>query len=687
MLYQEINKYKIVEAGVNLPPPYGFKRNIIMDIDNLDELRKKYNNTGIYITAYRSKTGNLRQDEIYSDLYFDFDKEGDFESVRQDALFTISWLRSSFDIPYELPRIYFSGNKGVHIVVDGQYLGIKPQKRLNRLFKLIASEVKEMLPNKTLDTAIYDSVRLFRVVNSIHQKTGYYKIPLTYEELKNISYGEIIDIAKQPRPEFPVQKFQRNPKAESIIETYKIKFEQQQQKIEHKRSQWSQNTLKIDGCPPCIEEIIAHGNTLAGRNETCMALVSFLKQTGASENETLERVFNWNYKVLSDPMDDEEVIRCVKQIYTNDYGYGCNKIKEVANCNKNECPLHNKKKKEQESNLLSEQETQDEIIVNGRKYYDYEIQMLDIINDVENFNWERGELGGFTFGDKLLDEAFNGLQPALYIIAGQPNIGKSMLALRLAWQVSLKNEDAYVLYFSIDDPDIAILPRIISMDQRIPINVVKIPKKYQDDAELMEKRNQGLQRLRENVTSFKLLDKKYGYTIEKIKQIVFEHNTKIAEAGVNKKLVVFIDNLYDVEVEDMVYAGDTQKKLQKIAVELDDICEVHKIPVVCTGELKKLNGARRPIMDDLKETVKLQYVASAIMLCYNEVQVKGERANVYHYVTEKGDEKQPVLEVHVAKNKLGEFKGRIFYDMYPGYSILEPVSKEQGKKFTSMMQI
>ena len=274
--------------------------------------------------------------------------------------------------------------------------------------------------------------------------------------------------------------------------------------------------------------------------------------------------------------------------------------------------------------MLSEQETQDEIIVNGRKYYDYEIQMLDIINDVENFNWERGELGGFTFGDKLLDEAFNGLQPALYIIAGQPNIGKSMLALRLAWQVSLKNEDAYVLYFSIDDPDIAILPRIISMDQRIPINVVKIPKKYQDDAELMEKRNQGLQRLRENVTSFKLLDKKYGYTIEKIKQIVFEHNTKIAEAGVNKKLVVFIDNLYDVEVEDMVYAGDTQKKLQKIAVELDDICEVHKIPVVCTGELKKLNGARRPIMDDLKETVKLQYVASALMLCYNEVQVKGK---------------------------------------------------------------
>lgn len=698
MLSQESAEYKLVEAGANLPPPYGFKRNIHISLDELNDFRRKYNNTGIYVTAYRSKTGDLRNDEIYSDLYFDFDKEGDFEAVRQDALFTMSWLKSSFDIPYELPQIYFSGNKGIHIVVDGNYLGIKPAKGLNRLFKLIASDVKDMLPNKTLDTVIYDCVRLFRVVNSVHQKTGYYKIPLTYDELKSAPYEEITRMAKQARPEFPIPKLPRNKKAETIVDTYTIKFKQYQQEIERKRALRAKNPITITDCPPCIEEILSQGASLAGRNETCMALVSYFKQAGVSEGDALERALTWNYKVLSDPMEDEEVVRCVTQVYKNGYGYGCGKIQEVANCNKKECPLHNKKKKKKEPDLSYSEEAakniveqteeeQEELIINGRKYHDYEIEMLDIINEVEKFNWERGELGGFTFGDQLLDEAFSGLQPALYIIAGQPNIGKSMLALRLAWNVALNNDDAYVLYFAIDDPLFAIMPRVISMDQKIPINVAKIPQKFQDDDELMGKRKCGVQRLRENVGSFKILDKSYGYTIESIKRIVFEHKAKIEQAGTGKKMVVFIDNLYDVEVEDQAYAGETQKKLQKIAIDLDDICEVHKIPVVCTGELKKLNGARRPILDDLKETVKLQYVASAIMLCYNEVQVKGERANVYHLTPEKGEEKQPVLEVHVAKNKLGEYKGRIFYNMYPGYSVLEPLSKEQGRKFTSMMQL
>lgn len=701
-MYQEISEYRLVEAGANLPPPYGFKRNIHMSIDDIDKLRKKYNNTGIYITAYRSKTGDLRNDEIYSDLYFDFDKEGDFEAVREDALFTMSWLKTSFGVPYELPRIYFSGNKGVHIIVDGSYLGIKPAKMLNRLFKTIASDVKYMLPNKTLDTVIYDSVRLFRVVNSIHQKTGYYKIPITYEELESTPYEAILEMAKKPRPEFPVPRLPRNRKAESIIDTYTIKFRQQQQEIERKKALRAQNPIIITDCPPCIEEILSNGALLAGRNETCMALVSYYKQTGVRESEALEKALNWNYKVLTDPMEDEEVIRCVNQVYMNGYVYGCGKLQEVANCNKKECPLHNKKKKEEEPDLVSyskeqariddieeqnKEQEQDELIIHGRKYHDYEIEMLNIIEEVEEFNWARGELGGFTFGEELLDEAFSGLQPALYIIAGQPNIGKSMLALRLAWNVALLNKDAYVLYFAIDDPLFAIMPRVISMDQKIPINVAKIPQMFQDDDELMSKRETGVQRLRENVGSFKILDKSHGYTIEAIKRIVFEHQAKIENAKTGKKLVVFIDNLYDVEVEDQAYAGDTQKKLQKIAIDLDDICEIHKIPVVCTGELKKLNGARRPILDDLKETVKLQYVASAIMLCYNEVQVKGERANVYHLTPEKGEEKQPVLEVHVAKNKLGEYKGRIFYNMYPGYSVLEPLSKEQGRKFTSMMQI
>lgn len=318
----------------------------------------------------------------------------------------------------------------------------------------------------------------------------------------------------------------------------------------------------------------------------------------------------------------------------------------------------------------------------ARQPYDFEKEMLDIIEHVDQFSWNRGTLGGLTFGDDLLDEAFNGLQPGIYLIAGQPNIGKSAYALQIAWQVANKNKDAYVLYFSLDDPDIAILPRIIASDQRIPIEAVKIPKRYEDNTIIMAKRSRGFANLRSAVDKFKLLDQKYGNTVEHIMRTVLSHRAKFQEYGLDKKICVFIDNLFDVDAE--LAVGDEQARLKYIMGELKKLYHDYLIPVISTAELKKLNGTRRPIMDDIRETIKTQYVASGIMLCYNEVKIKAERATIYHEVA--GVEgKQPVFEVHVGKNKQGEMSGRIFYNMYPGYSFLQPVPKEAAQYYLARM--
>jgi replicative DNA helicase len=185
-----------------------------------------------------------------------------------------------------------------------------------------------------------------------------------------------------------------------------------------------------------------------------------------------------------------------------------------------------------------------------------------------------------------------------------------------------------------------------------------------------------------------LLDKKFGYSAEHIIRVARAHKAKfeaIAEQTGEKprELAIFVDNLYDVRTEEKV--SDPQLNLQIVSEKLDEFCETDLVPVFCTGELKKLNGIRRPILDDLKDTIELQYDASAIMLCYNEVQVKGERAEVYHQILGK-DGKQPVMEVHVAKNKLGEYHGRFFYNLYPGYSYIDQVSVEGAKYYSSKMQ-
>jgi replicative DNA helicase len=158
------------------------------------------------------------------------------------------------------------------------------------------------------------------------------------------------------------------------------------------------------------------------------------------------------------------------------------------------------------------------------------------------------------------------------------------------------------------------------------------------------------------------------------------HKAMLEAKESNKQLCIFIDSIYDITC-DLNFTNDNAR-LSYVAQELARLYKTHQIPIVGTGHLKKINDTRRPISDDLKDTVNLQFQASAIMLCYNEVKVKAERAEVYHIVAGLGG-KQPVLEVYIDKNKLGEFHGRLFYNMYPTYSLLDPATKEAGKLYSA----
>lgn len=673
MSSHDLSQYKIVEAGANLPPPYNFKRNIVITIDDIDKLRQQYKNTGIYITQYRACSEDIRNSPVYSDLYFDFDKKGDFEAVREDALMALSYLKTNMGVPYDVPRIYFSGCKGVHITVDGQYLGIVPSVDLNEVYRLIAKDISAALPNKTLDTAIYDKVRLFRIVNSKHQESGLYKIPLTYQELKQLTYDEIKRLAESQREEFPRPNLSLNSRAAYFISRYvtKLKVVPMPRRIK---------PIELSGMvgdyPPCIKELINNGAPKGSRNIAATVLSSYYKQVGYDINYTAASMLDWNLR-LDEPLDENEILRCVSQVFSNDYSYGCPTLQDISTCDTSSCTIA-RRMKDLAAQPAAQNITPIKPVVTN--YTDYEKEMLDIIDNVEKYNWNRCSLGGLTFADEALDKAFNGLQPGIYLIAGQPNIGKSIFLLRLAWNVAMNNENVYVLYFSLDDPDIAVLPRIMAMDQQIPIELGKIPERYLNSQALMNRRALAVQRLKDSVNRFKVLDGKFGYSIDHIVSTTMAHKAMLEAKGSNKQLCIFIDSIYDITC-DLNFTNDNAR-LSYVAQELARLYKTHQIPIVGTGHLKKINDTRRPISDDLKDTVNLQFQASAIMLCYNEVKVKAERAEVYHIVAGL-EGKQPVLEVYIDKNKLGEFHGRLFYNMYPTYSLLDPATREAGKLYSA----
>ena len=319
-------------------------------------------------------------------------------------------------------------------------------------------------------------------------------------------------------------------------------------------------------------------------------------------------------------------------------------------------------------------------------------EMLASITTMDKYCLSKGTLGGLSWGSPSLDKAFDGLQPGLILVAGAPNTGKSALCLQMGWQIAFANElkteetpyKAYVLYFSLDDNTTELLPRLIALDQKIPINVVKAPTKYQEMTKQIERRALGVEKLKNSLDKFKIIDSTKGTSIEYIANEIERHYVALKSEDEDYKLVVIIDNFHDITTTSIRNSENDNARFDYICDKLSGLATIYDLPIICTAEFRKLNGARRPIMDDVRSTTKIGYEAKAILLCYNEVGLKGEEASIYWELS--GSEfKMPVLEVKVGKNKYSSYKGRLFYNFRPEMSRLEEATQEDIEKYRQLV--
>ena len=123
-------------------------------------------------------------------LIFDFDDKTDIENAKKDTISMYETL-SSLDLKENDIQIYFSGNKGFHLVVslDKQY----SQSEIKSVVKSLSDGLE------TLDTQVYDTARVFRCPLSLNKKSGLYKIPLLFEELTSMPINDIKSLAEDPQ--------------------------------------------------------------------------------------------------------------------------------------------------------------------------------------------------------------------------------------------------------------------------------------------------------------------------------------------------------------------------------------------------------------------------------------------------------------------------------------------------------
>ena len=338
MHQEKENWIREVGFGYEHNNEYLFSRNRYIFDRAINQFANERNQYSAFCSTFKYNTQDIDNSLMYGDLYFDFDDINNFENVRKDVIVVLNMIEVIFQIKKELVKIYFSGNKGIHLIVPAELLGVTPSAELNYIYKYIVTLAKSFTPNKTLDTQIYDNKRLFRIPNTKHEKSHLYKIPITLNELQSLSINQIRDMAKQQRyMSYPIYTILPNANRayKKMVNEYET----------NKNKSTKDNNIRFkkrfNFIPPCIQHMLDNGAQEGERNISIACLAGFYKAYGKTLDETINIISDWNSCNLK-PTGENELIKTVKSIFNSEKQFGCATLQSLSMCN-NTCKVYIKK--------------------------------------------------------------------------------------------------------------------------------------------------------------------------------------------------------------------------------------------------------------------------------------------------------------------------------------------------------
>lgn len=337
--------------------------------------------------------------------------------------------------------------------------------------------------------------------------------------------------------------------------------------------------------------------------------------------------------------------------------------------------------------LVQANEDQQEIVME-----DFFATTIEDLNEFDNNAWSKGDgiiLPNYPYMTKQLE----GLDSGLYLFAGKSNHGKSAAMINIMYDAcNHAPNKIYGLYYSLDDSKNEIIPRLIAMDQRIPISVAAKPQRYQNMidnmeegssvyVEMLEKRTIGLENLRQNANKLKVEDSSKIRNIDDMYSHIKMVITYLQSIDPEYKILIAIDSINDIRLtqtpKDNDVLAEIARRVKEWTVEFD-------CPIFASTHIRKLNGNRRPTLEDLKDSSVLVYEASVAFIVYNDVSENKQAAKIFQ-TDPSTDVKVPILEIDWAKNKKSSYKGRSFCYFRPDYSRTIECDEEANKRFSALI--
>ena len=157
-------------------------------------------------------------------LYFDLDDGEAPESTAKHMLSLIEKL-NRYDVQTSCMKIYASGGKGFHLLIDQQIFIEKINKQGYLNLATIYKEIAWELAVPSMDFRVYTARkgRVFRVAN-VQRENKKFKVQITYDELKSVAEAEdgreaYNSICSAPRPEFDVSTEPRAFGLQALFDT------------------------------------------------------------------------------------------------------------------------------------------------------------------------------------------------------------------------------------------------------------------------------------------------------------------------------------------------------------------------------------------------------------------------------------------------------------------------------------
>jgi hypothetical protein len=296
----------------------------------------------------------FQEKSCYYDFGFDFDSL-DIRNSAVDATKVIERL-DSLGLDFTL---FFSGSKGIHVVVPYQSGDLSLRLDGGHVCRLLQTEWKKELNVPTLDNEIHGARRMWRVPNTINSKKNLFKISLGRADLDRISVDGIDyaqDIAKAPRPVKRIIDPVRNQLFHDLLKPF-VELANQENKHREVQAQ-ERREITLKKVPICIMGILndpdkvvrqaeTWGKRIPNRNKLTFIAATFFKDHAGASEEDVQKILGeeWQTKVAKIASSTAHVIRrstdtCIRSVYESSYDFSCGAaIAHGCDCHP-KCPLY-----------------------------------------------------------------------------------------------------------------------------------------------------------------------------------------------------------------------------------------------------------------------------------------------------------------------------------------------------------